>query len=138
MFVSQEQVRKLTGRNGKVIDSGPDDYIFVNFADHGAPGILGMPNPPYLKAREVNEALKKMHTSKKYAELLFYVEACESGSIFANLLPKDINVYATTASNPSESSYACYYDSTRNAYLGDLYRWVEIFFHVFESWCQVK
>ena len=30
-------------------------------------------------------------------------------------------VFVTTASNPSESSYACYYDSKRRTYLGDLY-----------------
>ena len=39
----------------------------------------------------------------------------------------NINVYGTTASNPTESSYACYYDATRQAYLGDLYsvNWME-------------
>ena len=36
-------------------------------------------------------------------------------------------VFATTASNPTESSYACYYDDTRQTYLGDLYSvdWME-------------
>ena len=36
-------------------------------------------------------------------------------------------VYATTAANPSESSYACYYDKERKTYLGDLYSvlWME-------------
>lgn len=31
----------LTGGSGKVIDSGPDDYIFVYYTDHGGPGVLG-------------------------------------------------------------------------------------------------
>ncbi|CAG5119513.1 unnamed protein product [Candidula unifasciata] len=109
------------GRSGKVINSGPDDYVFVYFADHGAPGILGMPNPPYLKARALNEALKKLHTDKKFAKLVFYVEACESGSVFDKLLPKDINIYVTTAANPTESSYACYLDEKRGTYLGDVF-----------------
>ncbi len=36
-------------------------------------------------------------------------------------------VYATTAANPDESSYACYYDSKRKTYLGDVYSvmWME-------------
>ena len=36
-------------------------------------------------------------------------------------------MFATTAANPSESSYACYYDTKRNTYLGDLYsvNWME-------------
>jgi legumain len=42
-------------------------------------------------------------------------------------LPANINVYGTTASNPTESSYACYFDAKRQAYLGDLYsvNWME-------------
>ncbi|KAH9488654.1 hypothetical protein Btru_061247 [Bulinus truncatus] len=123
----KEAIRQLTGKDGKVIESGPDDYIFVNFADHGAPGILGMPTEPYLKARQLNTALKSMYEKKKFAKLLFYVEACESGSIFNKLLPDNINVYATTAANPTESSWGCYWDAKRNAYLGDTYsvNWLE-------------
>ena len=36
-------------------------------------------------------------------------------------------VYATTAANPDESSYACYYDKKRQTYLGDVYsvKWME-------------
>ena len=38
-----------------------------------------------------------------------------------------LKVYATTAANPDESSYACYYDDDRQTYLGDLYsvNWME-------------
>ena len=67
----KEKVKNLIGREGKVIESGPDDYVFVNFADHGGPGILGMPSPPYLKARALNQALEQMHLSKKFAKLVF-------------------------------------------------------------------
>ncbi|CAF5187763.1 unnamed protein product, partial [Rotaria sp. Silwood1] len=37
------------------------------------------------------------------------------------------NIYATTASNAEESSYACYFDEKRQTYLGDLYSvvWME-------------
>ncbi|KAK3738415.1 hypothetical protein RRG08_037052 [Elysia crispata] len=127
---NKEEVKNLLGREGKVIDSGPDDYVFVNFADHGGRGILGMPSPPYLKARALNDALIKMHAAKKFAKLVFYVEACESGSIFENILPKDINVYVTTAANAEESSYGCYCppdDDNRETCLGDLYsvNWME-------------
>ena len=43
------------------------------------------------------------------------------------LLPANINIYGTTASNAEESSYACYYDDKRQTYLGDLYsvNWME-------------
>lgn len=59
--------------------------------------------------------------------MTIYMESCEAGSMFYGLLPDNINIYATTASNPSESSYACYWDEDVGAYLGDLYSvsWLE-------------
>ncbi|KAH7962127.1 hypothetical protein HPB52_014533 [Rhipicephalus sanguineus] len=59
--------------------------------------------------------------------MTIYIEACESGSMFDGLLPDNVNVYATTAANSAESSYACYWDDKRQAYLGDVYsvNWME-------------
>ncbi|KAL1435454.1 hypothetical protein MTO96_000129 [Rhipicephalus appendiculatus] len=60
--------------------------------------------------------------------MVIYVEACESGSMFADgLLPNNVSVYATTAADPDESSYACYWDPIRQTYLGDVYsvKWME-------------
>ncbi|CAG2100596.1 unnamed protein product [Medioppia subpectinata] len=39
-----------------------------------------------------------------YAKLVFYMEACHSGSMFEKLLPKDINIYVTASSGPKEST----------------------------------
>lgn len=39
---------------------------------------------------------------------IIYVEACESGSIFEGIMPKDLNIYVTTASNAQENSYGTY------------------------------
>lgn len=46
---------------------------------------------------------------------------------FKGLLPDNINVYATTASNATTSSFACYYDKARKTFLGDVYsiKWME-------------
>ncbi|XP_005101870.1 legumain [Aplysia californica] len=121
-----EGVKAVLGRDGKVIKSGPNDRVFVNFADHGAPGFLAFPTD-MLKAQDLHKAIKSMHKNKQYKQMVFYVEACESGSMFDNLLESDINVFATTAANPDESSYACYYDDKRQTYLGDVYSvmWME-------------
>jgi legumain len=43
-----------------------------------------------------------------YKELVFYLEACESGSMFEYFLENDINIYAVTAANSIESSWATY------------------------------
>ncbi|OQV15706.1 Legumain [Hypsibius exemplaris] len=112
--------------SGRVINSRPQDHIFVNFVDHGAPGLVAFPSDE-LSATDLNAVIKKMYKAKRFAKMLFYVEACESGSMFENLLPKNINVFATTAANAEESSYACYYDDLRQTYLGDVYsvNWME-------------
>jgi glycosylphosphatidylinositol transamidase (GPIT) subunit GPI8 len=31
----------IKGGSGKVVDSGPDDHIFIYYTDHGGPGVLG-------------------------------------------------------------------------------------------------
>ncbi|KAL5558751.1 hypothetical protein UlMin_034962 [Ulmus minor] len=124
----------IKGGSGKVVDSGPNDHIFIYYSDHGGPGVLGMPTYPYLYADDLNEVLKKKHAAGTYKSLVFYLEACESGSIFEGLLPEGLNIYATTASNAEESSWGTYcpgeYPSPPPEYetcLGDLYSvaWME-------------
>ncbi|GER48886.1 vacuolar-processing enzyme [Striga asiatica] len=124
----------LTGGSGKVLDSSPNDHIFVYYTDHGGPGILGMPTGPYIYADDLNDVLRKKHDSGTYKSLVFYLEACESGSIFEGLLAQDLDIYVTTASNAYESSWGTYcpgqYPSPPPEYetcLGDLYSiaWME-------------
>ncbi|CAH2048070.1 unnamed protein product [Thlaspi arvense] len=124
----------VKGGSGKVIDSKPNDHIFVYYSDHGGPGVLGMPKLPYIYAADFIETLQKKHAAGTYKEMVVYVEACESGSIFEGIMPKDLNIYVTTASNSQESSYGTYCPgmnpSPPSEYLtclGDLYSvaWME-------------
>merc|ERR1712168_825304 len=112
--------------SGKVIDSGPDDHVFVNFADHGGPGLIAFPED-VLHIAQLNKTIWEMYNQKRYHKMVMYIEACESGSMFDETLPSDINVMALTAANGSTSSYACYYDEKRRTYLGDLFsvKWME-------------
>jgi legumain len=119
----------LTGvsANGKkVLKSGPDDHVFINMVDHGAPGIFAFPSEE-LTSKQLIAAINTMAQKRMYGQLVAYVEACESGSMFEGLLPRNASVFATTASSPDEPSYACYYDAKRDTYLGDLYsvNWME-------------
>lgn len=100
----------VNGGSGRVIESGPNDHIFVFFSDHGATGLISFPSS-ILTVKDLNDALRRMHKRKRYAKLVFYLEACESGSMFQKVLPKQINVYAMTASNAHESSWGCFCDN---------------------------
>jgi len=125
-FLKVLQGQKVAGTSGKTLKSGPKDNIFVYFADHGAKGLVAF-GEEVLKASDLNKAIRKMHREKKYNKMVFYVEACESGSMFKGLLSDKISVFATTASNATTSSYACYYDQERKTFLGDVYsiKWLE-------------
>jgi len=117
---------------GKVLRTGPNSKIFVNFSDHGAPGLIAFPNE-YLYADDLQAAIDYMEVFGLYGEMTMYIEACESGSMFPNLR-SDQHVYAVTASNATQSSWAAYCspDDTVNGVhigscLGDLFsvNWME-------------
>jgi len=99
-----------TSAKGKVLKSTKEDKVFVYYTDHGGVGILGVPSGAqggYIHAADINKAIETLQKKGGYKELLFYLEACESGSIFANLL-KAPNAKAVTAASPKESSWGWY------------------------------
>lgn len=104
-------VAVLTGdakaAGGRVLKSTSEDNVFINFADHGAVGLIAFPTG-VLHANTLMSALKTMHEKGMYKELVFYLEACESGSMFEGLLPSSLNIYAVTAANAKESSWGTY------------------------------
>lgn len=103
------------------LPSTSEDNVFIYFTDHGAKGLVAMPFGDPLYADEFNDALKEMHKRRKYNQMVVYVEACESGSMFDKILDDDLSIYATTASDDDHSSYAYYFDEKRGVYLADLY-----------------
>lgn len=112
--------------SGRVLESTSNDRVFINFVDHGGVGLIAFPNQPYLYADDLQKALQKMHDNKMYKELVFYMEACESGSMFKGF--NTPNIYATTAANAKESSWGTYCapddmvnGKSINSCLGDLY-----------------
>jgi len=123
----------LTGKrsgatvNGKVLESGCDDNVFVYYSDHGATKLVCMPQGSPLYADDLNKALEYMHSQCMFHELVFYLEACESGSMFDGILSNSSNIYATTAASPDEPSYAFYYNDTLSTYMADEYsiRWMQ-------------
>eukprot|EP00764_Aduncisulcus_paluster_P013133 gnl/Carplike_NY0171/641_a881_2982.p1 GENE.gnl/Carplike_NY0171/641_a881_2982~~gnl/Carplike_NY0171/641_a881_2982.p1 ORF type:complete len:408 (+),score=145.05 gnl/Carplike_NY0171/641_a881_2982:44-1267(+) len=102
------------------------DKVFVFFSDHGSYGHICFPSGGNLYADQLKDTVNYMYTNAMYDQLVVYIEACYSGSM-GDVFPTDADAYLTTAANDMESSYACYWDATRGAYLGDLYSvsWME-------------
>ncbi|TGZ71386.1 hypothetical protein CRM22_002691 [Opisthorchis felineus] len=113
--------KDLEATGKKVLNSGPEDYVFVYYADHGAGGIVAFPEDE-LSAMDLNKTLSYMHTHGMYKKLVIYLEACESGSMFEDILPSNIGIYVTTAANSDESSWASYcQDEVIDSCLADEY-----------------
>ncbi|KAF1328766.1 Cysteine protease, partial [Globisporangium splendens] len=134
MFINVLLGNSSATKGKKVLESTEKDRVFVNFVDHGARGFIVFPEGQELTSKRLARTLKKMHETKKYKELVFYMEACESGSMFSNRFLNSINAYATTAANGLESSWGTYcppHDTVNGKVLGtclgDLYsvNWME-------------
>ncbi|CAJ1785706.1 unnamed protein product [Sphenostylis stenocarpa] len=124
----------LSGGSGKVVDSGPNDTIFIYYSDHGSGGRVYMPVGDPVMACDFVHVLMKKHATKSYKKMVIYLESCESGSMFNGILPNNTNIYATTASDSTEQSCAFYCPDTiprsppgYNICLGDAYSvaWLE-------------
>ena len=121
-----------------VLQSTADDDVFIFTVGHGGTGFLFFPANKFLYASDLSAALTQMHDTGMYRRLVFYVEACESGSMFQDLLPPGLNVYASTAANAAESSWGTYCPPADmvdgkaiNTCLGDLFsvNWMEVSNH---------
>jgi len=127
-------VNVLTGKgSGKVLKSTSEDNVFIFFSDHGAPGLIAFPTGAgQMHKAELQSAFDTMHSQNMYKKLVMYLETCESGSMFEGMTTP--NVYALSASNPSESSWGTYCGSDAmvdgksiGSCLGDLFsvNWME-------------
>jgi len=119
--------------DGKKLGSTSEDNVFIFFSDHGAPGLIAFPGSAgVLHKADLQSTLQTMSDNKMFNKLTFYLESCESGSMFEDMsIP---GVYALSASNPTESSWGSYCGSEAkvngksiNSCLGDLFsvNWME-------------
>ena len=122
-----------TRAQGKILQSTEHDHVFINLVDHGAPDVFAFPTGPYLSSQELQKAIQIMQEKKMFGKLFLAIESCESGSM-AQFLSSTDNVYAITAANAEEPSWATYcppddvVDNTPvGTCLGDLFsvKWME-------------
>ena len=95
--------------NGPALKSDSNSRVFVYFVDHGGAGLICTPqsSSDWIYADELDTTLKTMKSMGMFKELVFYLETCESGSMFPNISEED-GIYAMTASNATLSSWGAY------------------------------
>jgi hypothetical protein len=74
-----------------------------------------MPTLPFLYANDLVNTLKRSAEENRFKEMVVYIEACESGSVFDGLLPSNIKVYGTTAGNIQLRAFGFHLDLERRA-----------------------
>jgi len=120
----------LTGEGtGKVLRSTEEDSVFVFFVDHGGPGLICFPHD-IIHTADLTDALQTMSDKKMFKKLVFYLETCDSGSMFQFMqIP---GVYAVSAAGVDEPSWGTYCGAEVNgtpmyACLGDMFAvsWIE-------------
>ncbi|MCQ2816651.1 MAG: hypothetical protein MJ252_05215 [archaeon] len=93
---------------GRVLESKENDTVIIFYADHGGDNVISFPRK-MLSQKRLNQMLTDMKDLKKYDKLLFYVEACNSGSLFNDTkLNPDLNLWITTSASWNESSHSTY------------------------------
>ncbi|XP_051530869.1 legumain-like [Myxocyprinus asiaticus] len=101
----------------KVLKSGSNDTILIYLSDHGSTGMFSFPKST-LYATDLIDTVTEMSNNQQFSKMVIYMESCHSGSMLQGL-PSSCNVYGISASTPEESSFACFFDEWRNAYLAD-------------------
>lgn len=106
VLLGDRELVKNTG-SGRVLESTENDEVFFYYSDHGSKGLVLLPRHKYWYADEIVGNFLKMKEIGKFRNLLIFIDACHSGSLFAKL-PEDQNIYALTSSHPNEVAYMKY------------------------------
>ncbi|KAK8891729.1 hypothetical protein M9Y10_028949 [Tritrichomonas musculus] len=99
------------------LETTEEDNIFIYFDDHGGKGFLVAPifEDGALYADDIAKVLIEMHDKKKCKNCIFFIEACEAGSVAYPINEKfkeqNVNNFAIiTASDAHENSRSDLYD----------------------------
>ncbi|KAK7154553.1 hypothetical protein R3I94_007772 [Phoxinus phoxinus] len=108
---------KSTGK--KVIDSGPNDNIYVFMTGLGQEGRFQFPETA-LSPDALIDTIKVMHGENEFSKMVIYMDSDYSGSMFEGL-PSDVNVFALTSCSKYTTNTPTDYDDERKVYSSDLF-----------------
>uniref|UniRef100_A0A7E4WA78 legumain n=1 Tax=Panagrellus redivivus TaxID=6233 RepID=A0A7E4WA78_PANRE len=91
---------------GRVLGSTRKEDVFIYYAGHGDVHVLLLLDGTLTK-HELDNALTHMYENNMYNKMVFYLESCNSGSMFEGL-DETRRLYAVTAANSMQSSFATF------------------------------
>jgi len=113
LVTAQNFLLLMTGESvpggNKTLQSTADDNVIIHYSDHGGVFALCFPGGAVTK-KQLQQAVDTMVEKQMFKNLIFYVDACFSGSMFYTMkIPP--NMYAATAAPVGEYAYGCSYDN---------------------------
>ncbi|KAK8789795.1 hypothetical protein WA158_006575 [Blastocystis sp. Blastoise] len=100
---NKQNVMKLLHTNSaKVLESTENDTVFFYYMDHGIEGAI-IVGGRVIRESELMNTFNIMYTKKMYKEMVVFMEACHSGSMFVNM-PSDMNIYVLSSSDSSHNA----------------------------------
>ncbi|KAI6220488.1 Legumain [Aphelenchoides besseyi] len=102
-----ESALNHTSGTGRVLKTTKSDNIFIYHGGHGDSGVLYFSDDwiQVLTAKELHSTLLSMKNNNQFDQMLYYITACFSGSMFEDFLTKQGNIFGVTAADPDESAY---------------------------------
>lgn len=108
---------EVSDRLPVVLESGPNDNVFLFWSGHGVPGAMSWnERPAGLNAHTLKQTLESMSQSGRYRKMLMMVEACYSGGVMEQCQGIQ-GILFITAANGDETSKA-------DVFNGDMKVWM--------------
>jgi legumain len=105
-----------TSTGGKTLKSDKNSNVFIFYDDHGNSGIIAMPTGELVHDTDIAQILKVWEEKAMFKNLVFFMSACYSGSMwYKQQLPE--NMYVVTSAPTDASSYACLRDNTLKTFV---------------------
>eukprot|EP00210_Caulerpa_lentillifera_P002412 g2313.t1 len=108
----------VTGKgSGRVLTKNAYQRVFFAYSGYGHTGAITFPTGPYLYADEFNGLLVYLRKISMFKEMLVYIEASYSGSMFYNMpIRYEDRIMGVSASAHDEASYATYCPDSSKTY----------------------
>lgn len=120
--------------SGRTFKTTSEDDILIASFNHGGPECLAFiydeywMDCKYLISQDLATNLTQMYKKGLYRDIVFFMTACQSGSMFFPIMNQTQHVYALTAAPPPFDAIACYNDNGSIPYMNSCFaKWWQMY-----------